>query len=83
LMQVISSESDFNDIITSLKASKRRQTGGEGRGKYEFGISTLRRRSDFLSRITAIRENLADTNEEEEDNVPRGRPSLQIDDEVR
>jgi len=83
LMQVISSESDFNDIITSLKASKRRQTGGEGRGKYEFGISTLRRRADFLSRITAIRENLADTNEEEEDNVPRGRPSLQIDDEVR
>jgi hypothetical protein len=77
LMQVISSESDFNDIITSLKASKRRQRGGEGRGRYEFGISTMRRRTDFLTRVTAIRENLADIEDDEDGNVPRRRSILQ------
>jgi len=82
LMQVISSEDDFNELITSQKASRRRQRGGEGRGRYEFGISTIRRRNDFLTRVNAIRENLAEIDEEDEDDVPRGRHLLQnIDDE--
>jgi hypothetical protein len=79
LMQVISSNPDFNDAISSVKPSKRKQSSGEGRGKYEFGISTSRRRTDFLSRVNAIKENLA--NPDNEDEMPRQNPLQQDDDE--
>ena len=75
LMQVISSEADFNDLITEQRASRRRQRGGEGRGRYEFGISTLRHRSVFLSNINRIRENFAEF--DDDDDAPRGRQQLQ------
>ncbi|MCL2416341.1 MAG: hypothetical protein FWD02_00190 [Bacteroidales bacterium] len=71
LMQAISSDDDFNDLITSQRASNRRLRG-EGRGRYEFGISTLRHRNLFLSNINRIRESQAEF-DEEEDTVPRGR----------
>jgi hypothetical protein len=80
LMQAISSEPDFNELITSQKASKRKQKGGTGKGKYEYGISTVRRRAEFLSRANAIRENLAEPDDEDDD-TPRGRQTLQEDED--
>ncbi|MCL2682412.1 MAG: hypothetical protein FWE63_02850 [Bacteroidales bacterium] len=72
LMQVISSDSDFNDLITSLKPSNRKQKGGEGRGSYEFGLSTSRKKTDFLLRTNTIRKSfdqsgLDDDNDDETD----------------
>jgi hypothetical protein len=79
-MQIISSEEDFNEIITSQKAKKRKQTGKGG--KYEYDISTLRRRMDFVSRINTIKKSFGDEDEDDEDDEPRGRQSLQnVDDE--
>ncbi len=69
LMQVISSNSDFNDAITMLKASKRKSREGKGRGSYEFNISTVRRKTDFQFRTNAIKNNFSgedDDLEEEE-----------------
>jgi hypothetical protein len=80
LMQVIASEPDFNDLITAQKASKRKQKGGEGKGRYEFGISTIRRKNDFVSRVNAIRENLDETDEEDDDSL-RGKHLLQEEDD--
>ncbi|MCL2414269.1 MAG: hypothetical protein FWC94_03345 [Bacteroidales bacterium] len=64
LMQAISSEDDFNDLITEQRVSRRRLRG-DGGGRYEFGISTLRHRNLFLSNISRIRENLADDDEDD------------------
>jgi hypothetical protein len=67
LMQVLSSNMDFNDIITNLKASKRKQRKGEGRGSYEFDISTIRKRAEFLRAINKIKQSQEESDPEEED----------------
>ncbi len=67
LMQVISSNMEFNDIITGLKASKRKQRSGEGRGSYEFDISTTRKRTDFLRAINSIKQRSEQSDLDEED----------------
>jgi len=64
LMQAISSEDDFNDLITEQRASRRRLRG-DGESRYEFGISTLRHRNLFLSNISRIRESLAENEEDQ------------------
>jgi hypothetical protein len=81
LMQAVSSDSDFNEILASLKHSKRKQKGGEGRGSYEFGLSANRRRTDFLSRINAIRSNIEQSENEEEDEEATQRRSTRQDEE--
>jgi len=67
LMQAISSEDEFNDLITEQRPSRRRMRGGEGRGRFEFGISTLRHRNLFLSNINNIRQNLAEFDDDDDD----------------
>ena len=73
LMQVISSNTDFNDAITSVKASRRKQRGGEGRGSYEFGLSTARRRSDFVLRVNAIKNSFEKSEFDDEEDTPAQR----------
>ncbi|MDR0438189.1 MAG: hypothetical protein LBH22_07815 [Bacteroidales bacterium] len=80
LMQVISSDPGFNEVITSLKPSKRKQKGGEGRGSYEFGLSTTRKGTDFLFKANAIRKSFDRSDSDDGNTAPR-RPSRQDEDE--
>ncbi|MDR2907735.1 MAG: hypothetical protein LBU91_07090 [Bacteroidales bacterium] len=81
LMQVISSDEDFNDAILMLKASKRKQKkGGEGSGSYEFDLSSMRKKTDFVFKTNAIRNAMNEEEESEEDNY-ENRDEEEGDDE--
>jgi hypothetical protein len=51
LMQAISSNNDFNIIITELKPDKRTQKGEKGEENYRFNIATVKKKKDFLKRM--------------------------------
>ncbi len=51
LMQSISSNTDYNNIIRDLKEDKRTVKGGKGEEDYKFIISDLRKKTDFLRRM--------------------------------
>ncbi len=51
LMQAISSNADFNKVITELKPEKRTHKGEKGEETYRFNISTLKKKKDFLRKM--------------------------------
>ncbi len=69
LMQALSSDEDFNNEITSLKPSKRKSREGEGRGSYEFDISTLRKKGDFVYKMRQINGEDSDSIYDDEEEV--------------
>lgn len=48
LMQSISSNDQFNNIIKELKADKREKKGEKGEGNYQFNLSTVSKKTSFL-----------------------------------
>ncbi len=56
LMQAISSNNDFNIIITELKPDKRTQKGEKGEENYRFNIATVKKKKDFLKRMESTTE---------------------------
>ena len=56
LMQSISSNNDFNIIITELKPDKRTQKGDKGEENYRFNIATVKKKNDFLKRMERVTE---------------------------
>jgi hypothetical protein len=55
-MQVISSSTDFNKVITEMKPDKRTQKGDKGEENYRFNIATVKKKKDFLRRMEGIPE---------------------------
>jgi len=51
LMQTISSNTDYNNVIRELKDEKRTEKKGDDGEEYRFIISNLRKKTDFLRRI--------------------------------
>jgi hypothetical protein len=52
VMQAISSESKFNDFINNMKEEKRVADEKGGKMPYQYMISTVRKKSDFVRRFT-------------------------------
>lgn len=53
LMQAISSNEVFNTIIKELKSEKREMKTQKGEASYEFNLSIIKKKSDFLKRLVA------------------------------
>jgi hypothetical protein len=51
LMQAVSSNEEFNKIITELKPEKRTHKGEKGEDTYRFNISTSKKKKDFIRRM--------------------------------
>ncbi len=56
LMQAISSQTEFNTMITELKPEKRTSKGEKGEDTYRFNASTLKKKKDFLRRMEGYSE---------------------------
>ncbi len=54
LMQAISSNSEFNTILREMKEEKRKVKDGKEGEEYSFGISNLRKKTDFLRRVKSL-----------------------------
>ena len=54
LMQAISSNENFNTIIKELKSDKRELKTGKGEAAYQFNLSTVRKKADFLKKTENI-----------------------------
>jgi hypothetical protein len=52
LLQAVSSESKFNDIITNTKEEKRIADEKDGKAPYRYQLSTERKKSEFVKRFT-------------------------------
>jgi hypothetical protein len=52
VMQAISSESKFNDIINNMKPEKRVADEKDGKQPYQYMVSTERKKSEFIKRMT-------------------------------
>ncbi|MEI8202952.1 MAG: hypothetical protein WCH34_08070 [Bacteroidota bacterium] len=52
IMQVISSEPEFNKFITEMKPEKRRLDPDDGKPGFTYTISTERRKKEFLKKFT-------------------------------
>ncbi len=50
LMQAISSNESFNNIIKELKTDKRQMKTEKGQAAYQFGLSTLRKKDEFVKK---------------------------------
>lgn len=50
LMQAISSNESFNNIIKELKSDKRQMKTEKGQAPYQFSLSTLRKKDDFIKK---------------------------------
>lgn len=56
VMQVISSESKFNDIIVNMKEEKRIADEKDGKAPYQYMLSTERKKNEFLKRFNETEE---------------------------
>ncbi len=54
LMQSISSNTEFNTILREMKEDKRKVKGGKEGEEYNFIISNLRKKTDFLRRVKSL-----------------------------
>src|SRR6185436_3989485 len=52
VMQAVSSESKFNDIINNMKEEKRVADEKGGKMPYQYMVATVRKKSDFVRRFT-------------------------------
>lgn len=56
LMTVISSNEEFNKIIKELKGDKRKYDNKKGEASFRYVIGTVRKKEDFIRRITNTEE---------------------------
>ncbi|NOX46232.1 MAG: hypothetical protein GXO89_04560, partial [Chlorobi bacterium] len=54
LMQSISSNTEFNTILREMKEDKRKVKGSKEGEEYNFIISNLRKKTDFLRRVKSL-----------------------------
>jgi hypothetical protein len=51
LMQAISSDDEFNKIITEMKPDKRTQKGEKGEESYRYNVGTVKKKKDFVRKM--------------------------------
>jgi hypothetical protein len=51
IMQVISSNEDFNNIIKNLKTDKKKYKNQKGEAPFSYTISTVKKKNDFLRKM--------------------------------
>ena len=56
IMQAISSNEEFNTILKELKSDKRKYDHQKGEAAYQFMISTVKKKNDFLKKIDSPEE---------------------------
>lgn len=56
VMQAVSSNEEFNKVITELKNDKRKLKTEKGQQPYQFMISNVRKKSDFLKKWDSAEE---------------------------
>ncbi|MBN8702978.1 MAG: hypothetical protein J0M08_07930 [Bacteroidetes bacterium] len=54
LMQAISSNESFNNIIKELKSDKRQMKTEKGQAAYQFNLSNLNKKTQFIKRVNQV-----------------------------
>ena len=52
-MQALSSDEKFNTAIKELKPDKRKLEREKGQAAYQFNLSTVRKKTDFIRKFEA------------------------------
>ena len=65
IMEAVSSDTKFNDILRNLKSDKRQAKSEKETGNYEFMLGSERKKADFLKKSAVVEDDAKEEKKEE------------------